>query len=152
MSFPRSTGFHISLKSLAGLGILVAIATALLVSSGCGMHGECTGDTPIPVLGSISPTSVNISVLPVTIEVRGSHFVTWSKVYINGAWAGSTYVSSSRLIATIDADTVDQGRITPGMTVPVRIDNVGTTVGAFAGSALGCSNGGLSGTVDLNIN
>ncbi len=152
MSIHCRGGARSSFGIWASIAALVGIAAALSVFAGCGVRGDCTGDTPVPVLRSISPTSVDVSTLPVTITLNGSHFVTWSKIYVNGAQAGTGYVSSGKLVATITSDTVYQGRITSGMTVPVRVENAGSLVGSFAGNALGCANGGLSEEVTLTVN
>ncbi len=62
-----------------------------------------TGDNPIPVLSTISPTSAVAGDPAFTLSVRGANFLPGSKIRWNGQERSTTYINSSRLTANIPA-------------------------------------------------
>lgn len=72
----------------------------------CSQSGVITisGDNPVPVLGSMSPTSAIAGDPELTLSVRGANFLPGSKVRWNGQERSTTYINSSRLTASIPAN------------------------------------------------
>jgi len=72
------------------------------------MLAACGGDSkkqknPVPILTSVSPTSVMAGASAFTLTVNGLSFVAGSTVNWNGAARATTFVSGSRLTAAIQA-------------------------------------------------
>jgi hypothetical protein len=137
-------------RIVAPMLLMLLCCSGSLISPGCGT-GNCTGDTPVPRINAISPTTLNMDALPVSITVFGSKFVRWSVVNLNGTPLNTTFVNDSRLTATVPAETLTWWNISSGSTVQITVTNAGSTVGAFAGEALGCSNGGTSTSLTLKF-
>lgn len=107
----------------------------------------CLGLTPVPVVFSVVPSPLEMNALPVTMEVTGSNFQTWSTVYWNNAPLPTKFVDSSHLEVPITANTM-----------PVVSSDNGTakvsvfTAGRAKTHVTGCTNGGFSGTVVIFFN
>lgn len=99
------------------LATLVVVALGV---AGCGSEsGTGTADNPAPVLGSISPTAVEAGSGATTLTVTGSGFVEQSSVSWNGGSRPTSFVSPSRLTATIPAsDLVSAGTATVRVSSP----------------------------------
>jgi IPT/TIG domain len=143
------TPSRIRLKLWLSVASVVAIAVTLFMLAGCGGMGSCSGGNPVPSLGSISPSTIDSTVVPVTITLKGSHFLSGSDVYINGQSVTSTYVSPSQLTVVVDGSLIYRTGITAGSRVPVYVNN--RPSGTFGG-VVGCPDGGQSGTVMLTVN
>ena len=66
----------------------------------------CLGLTPVPVVFSVVPSPLEMNALPVTMEVTGSNFQTWSKVYWDNAPLPTKFVDSSHLEVPLTANTM----------------------------------------------
>ena len=125
----------------------VLLASVLLMGS-CGYGGSsCVGDTPVPKLSAISPDTVSSQSLPATITLKGSGFVSDSKVYLNGVNLASTTGNSNRIAAAITEQDLSAAGISTG-TAYMSVTNPGQMLGGL----LGCPNGGDSKTVPITIN
>jgi hypothetical protein len=60
-----------------------------------------------PVVGSISPTTVNVGGPAFTLAVMGSNFVQDSVVQLNGVGQSTTYVDNSHLTASIPVSAIN---------------------------------------------
>lgn len=117
----------------------------LLLVSGCNtLNPLCGSARPVPILNSISPTTVVFSQLPPSfvITASGSHFVSSSVVVFNGASVATVVISSSQLTATITSSMI----AAPGSF------NVAVQTPAGNSGNLGCSSGGTSGQQVLTVN
>ena len=69
-------------------------------------------NNPVPVISSLSPTSVLEDGPDLTLTVNGSNFVAGSRVRLNGSNQSTTFVSSTQLTARIqDNDTRQPGAL-----------------------------------------
>jgi uncharacterized repeat protein (TIGR01451 family) len=122
-----------SLDSVAGNNSATAITTV---------------GNPVPVLGSLSPSSAAPGSPGMTLRVNGSNFVSSSTVNWNGTARATTFVSSSQLTAAIPAaDLADAG--TANVTVVNPAPAGGTSIAATfsiatAGLSVSVSSGGFS--------
>ena len=134
---------------VSGLLFTVIILGSILLFLGCNSLriGSCVGETPVPKLGSVSPSTINTQTLPVTMTVTGSNFQTWSIVYWNGASLSTNYVDSHHLLVQITPETMTLVSINNG-TALISV----TTAGQIGGGIFGCDNGGSSSTFTIIIN
>jgi hypothetical protein len=76
---------------------------------GTSAAASLTVTNPAPVLGSISPNSVQAGSAAITLTVNGSSFVSGSIVRVNGSNRTTTFVSSTQLTAAIPASDLATG-------------------------------------------
>lgn len=121
------------------------VALAVLFIPGCNntLNPFCGSSRPAPLIGSLSPTTVNFSQVQqgAALTINGTQFVSASEVEINGTALATTVVSSTQLKVTLTT-----GIITKPETVKV---NVVTPSGNSAD--LGCSSGGKSSVLVLTV-
>ncbi|KKP43137.1 MAG: Cell surface receptor IPT/TIG domain protein [Parcubacteria group bacterium GW2011_GWA2_33_14] len=67
---------------------------------------EVKADNPIPVINSISPSAKTAGGLSFTLTVNGAGFISSSVVNFNASPRTTTYVSSTRLTATITSTDI----------------------------------------------
>lgn len=101
---------------------------------GTSAGANLTVANPVPVLDSISPTSVQTGSSAITLTVTGSAFVPASTVAWNGSPLTTTYVSATSLTATIPAS-----------------DLVGATASAQITVVTGSPGGGTSEAVAFSV-
>ena len=77
------------------------LLVALAVSCGDEATAPETGPHPIPAATSVAPTSVLAGTTALELTVEGADFVAASAVHWNGTERPTTFVSESRLLATI---------------------------------------------------
>ena len=122
------------------------VALAVLFVPGCSntLNPFCGSSRPVPMIGSLSPSNVSFSQVQqgTTLTVNGSQFVAASEVEINGTPLATTVVSKTQLKVTLTT-----GIISGPESVKV---NVVTPSGNSAD--LGCSSGGKSSVLVLNVN
>ena len=124
----------------------ILLASVLVIGS-CGYGGSsCIGETPVPKLSAVSPDTVSSQSLPSSVILKGSGFVSWSKVYLNSVNVSSTTLSSNRISAVITWQDLSAAGVGAG-TVYISVTNPGQ----LAGGLFGCPNGGDSGTVSITI-
>ena len=130
-----------NMSSNIRLGHLLAL---LVLLPGCNsLNPLCGSARPVPVLSSVSPTTIAFSQLPATISLilTGSQFVSSSVVVFNGSKVPTTVNSKSHLTATFPSSLISG----PGsFTVQVQ------TPAGNSGD-LGCSSGGKSATLTLSV-
>src|SRR5271169_3134471 len=81
--------------------VVASIALLLLVVPGSARSGATPN--PVPVLYPLNPSSTIPSASPYTLTVTGDGFVSGSTVYWNGTPLATTFVTSSKLTATVPA-------------------------------------------------
>jgi hypothetical protein len=124
---------------------LCLVTLAVLLVTGCNntLNPFCGSARPAPLIGSLSPSTVSFSDVQqgIMLTVNGSQFLPTSEVLINGK-ALSTNVSSGQQMSVM----LTTGIISdPG---PVNVNAF--TPGGNSGN-LGCSSGGTSSTLVLNV-
>lgn len=105
VTYSTSTAGGVNADGAYGSGNLFQAAdgTFFGTCSGGGSSGDGTvfhlypSGGPIPILGSISPSSVNAGSPGFTMILKGANFVTQSVVKFNGAPITTTFVSSTQL-------------------------------------------------------
>jgi len=123
---------------------LLALGFFLLVGCNNTLNPLCGSARPVPVIGSISPSSMSFADVQqgATLSVNGSHFVSSSQVVINTTPLSATVVSDQQLKVKISTAVVSA----PGQ-VPIMVK---TPSGNSAD--LGCSSGGTSSALTLTVN
>ena len=117
----------------------------LVLLPGCNsINPLCGSARPVPILNSISPTTMVFSQLPPSFVIiaNGSDFVSSSVVVFSGANLATVVTSHSQLTATITSSMISA----PGsfnVTVKTPAGNTGH---------LGCSSGGTSSGQVLTVN
>jgi hypothetical protein len=124
---------------------LGACLVILLLLPGCNaLNPLCGSARPVPILNSISPTTMVFSQLPPSFVViaMGSHFVSSSVVVFNGATLATAVTSSSQLKVTITSSMIP---------APGSFNIVVKTPAGNTGD-VGCSSGGASSGQALTVN
>ena len=127
------------------IGRLSSLLVMLLLLPGCNaLNPLCGSARPVPMLNSISPTTMVFSQLPPSfvLTATGSQFVSSSVVVLNGATLATTVKSSSQLTVTIGSSMIPA----PGSF------NVAVQTPAGNTGNLGCSSGGTSSVRVLTVN
>jgi hypothetical protein len=125
-------------------GCLLVIGTLML--SGCSntLNPLCGSARPVPVIGSLSPNTVNYSDVQqgITLTVNGSQFVSSTQVVINTTPLAATVVNSQQMKVKVSADVI------PG---PGQVKVMAQTPSGNSGD-LGCTSGGTSSALMLTVN
>jgi hypothetical protein len=127
------------------IGHLSSLLVMLLLLPGCNaLNPLCGSARPVPMLNSISPTTMVFSQLPPSfvLTATGSQFVSASVVVLNGTTLATAVKSSSQLTVNISSSMIPA----PGsfnITVQTPAGNTGS---------LGCSSGGTSSARVLTVN
>jgi hypothetical protein len=137
ISLPNS--FRISASMFA-----VLLLTGSLSLTGCaGAYfvggATCFGLAPAPVVFSVVPSPLEMNALPVTMEVTGDNFQTWSTVYWDKVPLQTRYVNSSHLEVALKTMPVSNSDGTAQISV--------FTAHQAKNHTVGCTDGGFSGTV-----
>lgn len=123
---------------------LLVLGTVLL--SGCNntLNPLCGSARPVPVIGSLSPATMNFSDVQqgATLTVNGSHFVSASQVVINSTPISAIVVSDQQLKVKVSTAVISG----PGQ-VKVMVQTPSGN-----SSDLGCSSGGNSSVLVLTVN
>jgi hypothetical protein len=124
---------------------LVALL-AFLFLPGCSntLNPFCGSARPAPLIGSLSPSSMNFSQVEqgAALVVNGSQFVSSSVVLINGTPLSTSVVSSQKLNVMLTTGIISR----PG---EVKV-SVQTPTGSTGD--LGCTSGGNSSVLVLSVN
>ena len=83
---------------------------------------------PVPVISSLSPSSIAAGSAAFTLTINGSNFALRTGVYLNSVLLSSTYVSSTQLTAVIPASLVQKAGQS---SLRVYIPGVGYSLSAF---------------------
>jgi VCBS repeat protein len=101
--------------------------------SGPSVAASFAVQNPIPLLGSLSPTSVPAGNASLSLSIAGFSFVQGSLAQVNGSARPTTYVSANALTATLPATD-----FTHSGTLSITVNNLGP-------------GGGVSGTLPLIV-
>jgi hypothetical protein len=125
------------------VGCLVVLLLLVLLPGCNALNPLCGSARPLPVLNSVSPTTIAFSQLPATfsLTLEGSQFVSSSLVVFNGTTLPTTVNSNSQLTATVTSSLITS----PG--------NYNVEVQTPAGNSgdLGCSSGGKSAALTVTV-
>jgi hypothetical protein len=125
---------------------LSLVAFLALCSAGCNntLNPLCGSSRPVPVIGSLSPSSVSFAQVQqgVVLTVNGSQFVSSSVAAINGKTLAATVASPTQLKVTLTTGVISG----PGsVKIAVQTPSGGS-------SDVGCSSGGTSSALVLMVN
>ena len=124
----------------------LAALLSLLFLPGCGntLNPFCGSARPAPLIGSLSPNTMNFADLQQgeTLIVNGSHFVSSTEVLINSTPLSATVVSDQQLKVKLSSDVISG----PG-TVKVSV-----LTPSGNSSDVGCTSGGTSSALVLTVN
>jgi len=129
--------------------VFVLVLTYLLSGWTCSAvvnFNSCPDAVPQPQITALSPDNISADATLVLLSVKGSGFVPQSEILWNGNPLGTSFVDSHHLEATITQETFDWFGGTAGGSVLISVKS------PASGVIKGCSNGGVSGTLVLNIN
>jgi DNA-binding beta-propeller fold protein YncE len=108
--FARIMGYSINATS----GVLTPLSltpwTDLAPSNGAQLaisSGPLSTPNPAPMISSLSPASAVANAVAFTLQVNGASFAPGATVYFGGQPRSTTFVSSTRLIASILATDID---------------------------------------------
>jgi hypothetical protein len=128
------------------LSRLWIVVLALLFLPGCSntLNPFCGSARPAPLIGSLSPSSVNFSQVEQgsMLTVNGSHFVSATEVLINGKVLATSVTSSQQLKVMLTTGVISA----PGAV------NVSVMTPSGNTADLGCSSGGKSSVLVLTVN
>lgn len=132
---------------LTVLGIALITAAVLCLCSCDSFYiSTCTLSTPVPVLDSVSPKTIDVRTLPVTITATGSDFQTWSQIHWGSIALPTTYVDSQHL-STI---------VTPNTLASLNDDSGAGVIFVFTEGqgnvSTNCANGGSSANITIIVN
>ena len=129
-----------------GLPFVCLLVLGLMLLLGCNntLNPLCGSARPVPVIGSLSPSSVTFAQVQagVTITVNGNQFVSSSEVMVNSTAIAATVLSPQKLTVKLSTDVVT-GPGTVKMMVQTPAGNSGN---------LGCTSGGTSSALMLTVN
>ena len=129
-----------------GLPFVCLLVLGLMLLSGCNntLNPLCGSARPVPVIGSLSPSSVTFAQVQsgVTITVNGNQFVSASEVMVNSTPIAATVLSAQKLTVKLSTDVISG----PG-TVKIMVQ----TPEGNSGN-LGCTSGGTSSALMLTVN
>jgi len=124
--------------------LFLGLLAASLLGCSNTLNPLCSSARPAPVIGSLSPSTLPYSQVQqgATVTIDGSHFVSASEVLVNTTPLAATVVSSTELKIQLSSDVVS-GPGTVKISVMTPAGNTGD---------LGCTSGGTSSALALNIN
>jgi hypothetical protein len=127
------------------IGRVMSLLAVLLFLPGCNaLNPLCGSARAVPILTSISPSTIVFSQLPPSfvLTATGSQFVSSSVVVLNGATLATAVNSSSQVTVSITSSMISA----PGSF------NVDVQTPAGNTGNLGCSSGGTSSVRVLTVN
>jgi hypothetical protein len=132
ISYTRFSSQAHSWREIMKLLMVVLLTAAAATGVGCGYSSHAT--TPqqpgtVPAIATLVPPSTAAGSSQFTLEVDGSNFGGSAIVKFNGAAMSTTFVSSTKVMATIPASAV----ATSNPAVPVTVTNPGTPGGQYGG-------------------
>ena len=115
--------------------LLVLLLCAAGIGCGYGSHST-TPPTPaaLPTITQLNPSGVIANSGQFTLEVDGTSFAANAVVNFNGANETTTWVSASKVTATIP-----NSAIAAAGTVPVKVTNQATAGGLYGGGTTAVS-------------
>jgi IPT/TIG domain len=129
-----------------GLPFVCLLVLGLVSLLGCNntLNPLCGSARPVPVIGSLSPSSVTFAQVQagVTITVNGNQFVSASQVMVNSTPIAATVLSAQKLTVKLSTDVISG----PG-TVKIMVKTPEGNSGD-----LGCTSGGRSSALMLTVN
>ena len=132
------------LSPTRGLSVVALLAFVFLPGCSNTLNPFCGSARPAPLIGSLAPSTLSYAQVQqgTPLVVNGSEFVSASVVVINGKPLSTSVVSNQKLKVMLTSGVISA----PG---PVKVF-VQTPSGNTGD--LGCSSGGNSSTLVLNVN
>src|SRR5690349_6736270 len=128
-----------------GLPFVCLLVLGLISLLGCNntLNPLCGSARPVPVIGSLSPSSVTFAQVQagVTITVNGNQFVSASQVMVNSTPIAATVVSAQKLTVKLSTDVISG---------PGKVKIMVQTPSGNSGD-LGCTSGGSSSVLTLTV-
>ena len=127
-----------------GLSLVAMLAVLFLPGCSNTLNPFCGSARPAPLIGSLSPSSMNYSQVQqgAALTVNGNQFVSSSLVLINGKALATSVVSGQKLKVMLTSGVISG----PGSV------NIQVQTPSGNSSDLGCSSGGSSSVLVLNVN
>ncbi len=134
----RSRGIAIPFLCVLGLGV------TLLAGCNNTLNPLCGSARPMPVIGSLSPSTVSFSQVQqgFTLTINGSHFVSSSQVLVNKVPISATVVSPTEMNVKLTTDVIS---------APGAVSILVQTPSGNSGD-VGCTSGGNSSILTLTVN
>jgi len=127
--------------------LMVVLLTAVAATGvGCGYSSHATMPQQpgtMPTIAQLTPPSTAAGSSDFTLTVQGTNFVSKAVVNFNGTPMTTTFVSSTKVTATIPASAV----ATAG-TVPVTVTNPGTPGGLYGGGTAAATSTPMNFTIN----
>lgn len=131
---------------VVGIPFLCVLGLGVTVLAGCNntLNPLCGSALPMPVIGSLSPSTVTFSQVQqgFTMTITGSQFVSSSQVVVNKTPISATVVSPTQLNVKLTTDVIAG---------PGSVDIMVQTPTGNSGD-VGCTSGGNSSTLMLTVN
>jgi IPT/TIG domain len=128
--------------------LMVVLLTAVAATGvGCGYSSHATMPQQpgtMPAIAALVPPSTAAGSSTFTLEVDGSNFGSKAVVNFNGAPMTTTFVSSTKVTATIPASAV----ATKNSAVPVTVTNPGTPGGLYGGGTAAATSTPMNFTIN----
>jgi len=104
-TFVSSTQLTISLTTsdLATAGTFAVVVTNPAPGGGASNAVNVTVGNPLPVIASLSPTSLTVGASPQNLTINGTGFLSNSAVTLNGIAHAPTFISSTQLTISLTA-------------------------------------------------
>lgn len=93
-------------RSRGPYAFISILALAAIMLSGIGRGGSLLAPNPMPSVYSLTPSSITAGAAAFTLTVNGSNFTPTSTVRWNGSSRSTSYVSPTRLTASIAATDI----------------------------------------------
>lgn len=131
---------------VVGIPFLCVLGLGVTLLAGCNntLNPLCGSARPMPVIGSLSPSTVPFSQVQqgFTLTITGSQFVSSSQVVVNKTPISATVVSPTQLNVKLTTDVIAG---------PGSVDILVQTPTGNSGD-VGCTSGGNSSTLMLTVN
>lgn len=127
----------------------ILVLTSILPAWTCSVIGAfntCATTIPVPRIVLLSPNTIPANAASVLLTVTGDGFVPRSQILWNGSSVPTTFVDSRNLQTTITEQTFESFGGNSGSTVLISVVSPTST------TIVGCTDGGFSGTLILDIN
>ncbi len=123
---------------------LLVLGFALLLGCNNTLNPLCGSARPVPVIGSLSPSTVPFSQVQqgFTLTVSGNQFVSSSQVMVNHTPIAATVLSPQKLSVELTTDVIS---------APGSVQILVQTPSGNSGD-VGCSSGGTSSALTLTVN
>lgn len=122
------------------------LAVALAVGLGCSYSKPANtpaGPGTMPNITQLNPASATSGGAAFLLEVDGTSFAGQATIKFNGTTQATTFVSSTKVTATIPASMIMNSAM-----VPVTVTNPGTPGGLYGGGTLPATSAAMQFTIN----